>query len=107
MLLRNACKRVPEGKHDSSLARSAWENVPRKNGCRKWAQCFLRKWLKFCHSGHQIIAHTCTNHTVPYGTAPLTWRGPRHFVPGYDRTVPPGHLATGLAVRLGIYLADN
>jgi hypothetical protein len=21
------------------------------------------------------------------------WRGPRHFVPGYDRTVPPGHFA--------------
>jgi hypothetical protein len=21
--------------------------------------------------------------------------GPRHFVPGYDRTVPPGHFATG------------
>ena len=23
------------------------------------------------------------------------WRCPRHFVPGYDRTVPPGHFATG------------
>ena len=22
---------------------------------------------------------------------------PRHFVPGYDRTVPPGHLATGFS----------
>jgi hypothetical protein len=21
------------------------------------------------------------------------WRRPRHFVPGYDRTVPPGHFA--------------
>jgi hypothetical protein len=27
---------------------------------------------------------------VPYGTALLRWRCPRHFVPGYDRTVPPG-----------------
>ena len=27
------------------------------------------------------------NHTVPYGTALLGWRCPRHFVPGYDRTV--------------------
>src|SRR5271166_934272 len=25
----------------------------------------------------------------------LGWRCPRHFVPGYDRTVPPGHFATG------------
>ena len=24
-----------------------------------------------------------------YGS--LGWRCPRHFVPGYDRTVPPGH----------------
>jgi hypothetical protein len=40
-------------------------------------------------------AHTCTNQTVPYGTALLGWRCSRHFVPGYDRTVPPGHFATG------------
>src|SRR5271166_1880225 len=25
----------------------------------------------------------------------LGWRCPRHFVPGYGRTVPPGHFATG------------
>src|SRR5271166_2078974 len=31
MLLRNVCKRVPEGRCDRSLARSAWERVPRKN----------------------------------------------------------------------------
>jgi hypothetical protein len=64
-------------------------------------------------------AHSCKNQTVPYGTAlwigdvpgtscqatiapslrdkaralrdgSLDWRCPRHFVPGYDRTVPPG-----------------
>src|ERR1700722_431766 len=40
----------------------------------------------------RIGAHTCTNHTVPYGTALLGWRCPGHFVPGYGRTVPPGHL---------------
>ena len=49
---------------------------------------------KFRHSNHRIGAHTCANHTVPYGTALLGWRCPRHFVPGYDRTVPPGHFAT-------------
>jgi hypothetical protein len=32
----------------------------------------------------------CANHTVPYGTALLRCAVPRHFVPGYDRTVPPG-----------------
>jgi hypothetical protein len=28
-------------------------------------------------------------------TTLLGLRCPRHFVPGYDRTVPPGHFATG------------
>ena len=51
--------------------------------------------MEIRHSNHRIGAHTCTNHTVPYGTALLGWRCPRHFVPGYDRTVPPGHFATG------------
>ena len=40
------------------------------------------------------------NQTVPYGTAPLGWLCPRHFVPGYDRTVPPGHFATGYSLVL-------
>src|SRR5580704_15521332 len=52
---------------------------------------------KCCHSNHRIGAQTCANHTVPYGTALLGWRCPRHFVPGYDRTVPPGHFATGFS----------
>ena len=54
-------------------------------------------YSRFRHSNHRIGAHTCANHTVPYGTALLGWRRPRHFVPGYDRTVPPGHFATALA----------
>src|SRR6202040_2688051 len=36
---------------------------------------------------------------TPYPTGRLFgWRYPRHFVPGYDRTVPPGHFATGSSV---------
>jgi hypothetical protein len=38
-------------------------------------------------------------HTVTYGTAFLEGRFPRHFVPGYDRAVPPGHFATGSRPR--------
>ena len=56
----------------------------------------------FRHSNHRIGAHTSTNHTVPYGTVLLVWRCPRHFVPGYDRTVPPGHFATGFNWQLSL-----
>ena len=54
------------------------------------------KFLSFRIRIFRIGAHTCANHTVPYGTALLGWRRPRHFVPGYDRTVPPGHFANSL-----------
>jgi len=30
------------------------------------------------------------DHTVPYGTVLFGGRCSRHFVPGYDRSVPPG-----------------
>jgi hypothetical protein len=36
-------------------------------------------------------------HTVPYGTGSFGWRFSRHFVPGYDRKVPPGQFATGFS----------
>ena len=82
---------------DRSQARSAWESVPRKNrpvGVRYdraqlIPEVFLERF-EFRHSNHRIGAHTCPNHTVPYGTALLGWPCSRHFVPGYDRTVPPG-----------------
>src|SRR5271166_1324002 len=40
-------------------------------------KCFQFSYSKFRHSNHPIGAHTCTNHTVPYGTA--LWGG---AVPG-------------------------
>src|SRR6202044_1484886 len=33
---------------------------------------------------------SASDHTVPYGTVLAGWGCSRHFVPGYDRTVPPG-----------------
>ena len=60
-------------------------------------KCFPFFRSKSRHAYHRIGAHTCTNHTVPYGTALSGRRCPRHFVPGYDRTVPPGHFATGFS----------
>src|SRR5208337_1791187 len=40
-------------------------------------KCFRFSYSKFRHSNYRIGAHTCTNHTVPYGTA--LWGG---AVPG-------------------------
>jgi hypothetical protein len=92
---------VPEGRSDRRLARSAWDSPTPKEPSRrarydqaqtlfqryfesKGAPCFLRKAN---HSNHRIGAHTGANQTVPYGTALLRRRCPRHFVPG---SVPPG-----------------
>jgi hypothetical protein len=60
---------------------------PRGISRRKGAPCFFRRLITPIIG---IGAHTGANHTVPYGTDLLRWRCPRHFVPGYDRTVPPG-----------------
>jgi hypothetical protein len=72
--------------HGKKLYRKS-ENTQRK--------VFKFLYSKFRHFNRRIGAHTCTNHTVPYGTALLGGTCPRHFVPGYDRAVPPGHFATG------------
>ena len=45
---------------------------------------------RFPRSNLRIVAHTCTNHTVPYRDCSSGWRNPRHFVPGYDHAVPLG-----------------
>src|ERR1700719_1565183 len=95
---------------DRSLARSAWESVPRKNrpvGVRyDRAQLipevflvhmcavfqFQFSYSKFRHSNHRIGAQTCTNHTVPYGTALLGGA-----VPGTScqATIAPSLLPSG------------
>src|SRR5208283_3023886 len=49
------------------------------------------------HSSNRC-AHLHESHrTLRDGS--LGWRCPRHFVPGYDRTVPPGHFATAFRLE--------
>src|ERR1700735_2166188 len=76
MLLRNVCQR-PVGTTDRSLARSAWERDLRKN--RPIGHGMIGRATppegfssKFYYSNHRIWAHTCSDHTVPYGTI-LSW----------------------------------
>src|SRR3984957_6405581 len=52
---------VPEGQHDRSQARSAWNHEENSSVPAR----------RLRHSNHRIGAHTYTNHTVPYGTALL------------------------------------
>src|ERR1700730_6581168 len=52
--------------------------------------CLAIRHPKFLPSIFESVHHTCTNHTVPYGTALLGRRCPRHFVPGYDHAIPLG-----------------
>jgi hypothetical protein len=103
---------VPEGRSDRSLARSAWnspapEERPVGHGMIgadlipevfRVERCAV--FLKANHSNHRIRAHTGANQVVPYGTALLGWRCSRHFVPGYDRTVPLGLSPFGATNRL-------
>ena len=57
--------------------------------------------LRDCSFGWRCPRHFVPGYdrTVPSGTALLGWRCPRHFVPGYDRTVPSETLRNRPLVR--------
>jgi hypothetical protein len=42
------------------------------------------------NSNHRIGAHAWRESDRTLRDGSFGWRCPRHFVPGYDRTVPPG-----------------
>src|ERR1700719_2693815 len=58
----------------------------------KEARCTFRREV--------TVGFATPDHTVPYETVPLGWRCPRHFVPGYDRTVSPGQEDSDAAKHL-------
>jgi hypothetical protein len=102
--IAKACSlNVSEGRCGRSPARSAWNSLSPKEPSRRarydraetqsqrsFVERARRVLRKANHSNRRIGARTGANQTVPYGTALLRSRCPRHFVPGYDRTVPPG-----------------
>src|ERR1700722_57004 len=45
-----------------------------------------------------VVLRTRSYRTLRDGS--FAWRFSRHFVPGYDRTVPPGQFATGFSYML-------
>src|ERR1700704_1711922 len=84
---------VPEGQHDRSQARSAWNSASPKEPSR-------RVRYDSCRYAHRFdMAPISTRNTSGIGCARSyrtlrdgTFEGhfPRHFVPGYDHAVPPG-----------------
>jgi hypothetical protein len=75
---------------DRSLARSAWESVPGKNRLVGYGMIVAANPLV------EMCAVRTPARIKPYPPGRLFWGGrcPRHLVPGYNRTVPPGHFPT-------------
>jgi hypothetical protein len=94
---------VPEGRGDRSLARSAWDSPPQKEPSRRvrwdsrryvdrfddWSDYpFLRTGRTFRRESPLGLG---LRPIIPCPTGRFPWVGcSRHFVPGYDRPVPPG-----------------
>ena len=52
--------------------------------------CFHIQTLSFQYCNHRIEVRALQESDRTYGTPPFGGAIPRHFVPGFDRTVPPG-----------------
>jgi hypothetical protein len=75
----------------------AWHEVPGKSAIAvpsRRARCDLRfhqKSFRVDSAGDRSWTSAASGQTVPYGTDP-SCRIPRHFVPGYHHSVPPGRI---------------
>jgi hypothetical protein len=87
---------VPEGLHESSLARSAWNRVE--------MEPFRRDGMIFisavCERFLGFMATTITRSDRTRRDGTWKYRVSRHFVPGYLRTVPPGQILRSQCRRL-------
>jgi hypothetical protein len=93
-----------------SLARSAWNSATQKNRPvgygmigRSESQRYFSSTCAPCFGFHiETSSLQLSNRCAPLRESDRTlrdgsfgWRCSRHFVPGYDRTVPPGRLLAG------------
>jgi hypothetical protein len=107
MLLRNVCERVPEGQPIV-----AWHEVPGKALLERTvrrvrydrAQLIPEVLLVEMCANPRIGAQTCTNHTVPYGTA-LLGGAPQALRAWLRSACPSGTKSIRLSKRLTIILA--
>ena len=64
---------------------------------------FQEEYLAFLNTAHLSTRNTsgisCARSYRTLRDGSFEGRFPRHFVPGYDRTVPPGHIGTAAAVK--------
>jgi hypothetical protein len=103
MLLRNVCQRVPEGQHRSKPGTKCLEKGPSKEPFRRvrYDRALLIPEVFLIENSVTLSSNRCAHRHESHRTLRDGSFGgcfPRHFVPGYDRTVPPGHFATGLLV---------
>jgi hypothetical protein len=97
LVLRN----VPEGRCDRSLARSAWtsgtpkRSVPQGTVCRYLAGSGQRSINDEKYLWDELRP------IIPYPTGRFFGGAfPRHFMPGYDRVVPPGQDVSFSGIRI-------
>src|ERR1700736_3557163 len=92
---------VPEGQHDRSQARSAWDSAPQKS--RPVGYGMIRRGVRAIRRLEKEISNavslsrtgmipgiSCARSYRTLRDGSFEGRFPRHFVPGYDHAVPPG-----------------
>jgi hypothetical protein len=94
-LTRRAVANVPEGRHDRSLARSAWESGHTKRAVPEGRYDSRQVCAPILFDDTSGISCARSYRSLRDGS--FEGRFSRHFVPGYDLIVPPGHFATGSA----------
>jgi hypothetical protein len=93
----------PEGQHDRSLARSAWDSAPRKS--RPVGYGVIRARVRadskigggdfkcgVAKQNRMIFGNSCARSYRTLRDGSFERRFPRHFVLGYDHAVPLGQM---------------
>jgi hypothetical protein len=85
---------VPEGLHDLSLARSAWKTLTAMAHPQTVRFHPFEKDIRKENTSGSPIIPSLTGRGFSYECS-------RHFVPGYDHSVPPGHLIEQRVLNIG------
>jgi hypothetical protein len=79
----------PEGRCDRSLARSAWESRHPEEAISR-VRCEAISQEEAIHDDGKYLGIAAPGSYRTLRDGAFEGQYPRHFVPGYDRVVPPG-----------------